>query len=158
MGVLRRDQKDALLAEGFGPGLRMLRSRGAITPAEEKAVTVTVYKTILNEVAEARRELNHIQMALTALAAAAEAGTRTPMGPGGDANFDKMTNSLITFDAWVVSLLETDLTITGLLHPKHTRNKITELAKAMNALMDKRAAERHPVLDDPNLFRGYVDR
>lgn len=158
MGVLRPDQIDALLTEGFGPGLRLLRSRGAITPAEEKAVTVNVYKSILNEVAEARKELNHIQMALTALAAAAEAGTRTPVGPGGDANFDKMTNSLITFDAWVASLLETDLTITGLLNPKHTRNKITELAKAMNALMDKRAAERHPVLDDPNLFRGYVDR
>ena len=69
-----------------------------------------------------------------------------------------MTNHLITFDAWVASLLETDLTITGLLNPSHTRNKITELARALNALMDKRAAEGNPVLDDPNLFRGYVDR
>jgi hypothetical protein len=53
--------------------------------------------------------------------------------------------------------METSMTITGMLNPQATRNKITEFAKAMNQLMDKRASELHPVLDDPKLFSGYVN-
>lgn len=158
MAGLRKDQIDVLMAEGTFRGLKKLRERGAVTPAEEKIVIAGTYKAILEEVAEARRELSHIQNALAALAGAAQNAQRAPAGPAADNFYNQFTNHLITFDAWVVSLLETDLTMTGLLNPGHTRNKITEMAKAMNALMDKRAAERHPVLDDPNLFRGYVDR
>jgi hypothetical protein len=150
-------QRQVLLKEGAFRGLRQLESMRQITPAESKAAKVSFMKTILDEVSEARKELAHLQTALTALGNAAQNGVSQHGGPS-EATIDQMTNHLITFDAWVISLVETDLTIAGFLNPGHTRNKITEMSRALNALMDKRAAEKHPVLDDPNLFRGYVDR
>lgn len=147
-----------LMTEGAFRGLRMLKAKGTISEREAGEIASSVYGAILVEVEEARKELGHIQTALNALASSARQGQRAPGGSAGEMHFDRMTNHLITFDAWVVSLMETDLTITGLLNPGHTRNKITELARAMNALMDKRASESHPVMDDPSLFRDYVDR
>lgn len=150
-------QKQVLLREGSFRGIRQLESMRQITAPEAKAARISFMKTILAEVEEARKELVHLQNALTALGNAAQSSIRQPGGPS-EMAIDQMTNHVITFDAWVVSLVETDLTITGFLNPSHTRKKITEMSNALNALMDKRAAEKHPVLDDPSLFRGYVDR
>lgn len=155
---LTPDQRSVLMNEGAFRGLRSLITKGSLSEAAARQVAGFTYKAILEEVQEARKELMHLQTALAALENSARQGTRNPSASAHDPVYDQMTNHLITFDAWVVSLLETDLTIAGLLNPTHTRSKITELAKAMNALMDKRAREQHPVLDDPSLFRGYVDR
>lgn len=88
----------------------------------------------------------------------ARAGMQAKAGPGAEMAQHQFTNNLITFDAWVVSLVESDLTMTGMLNPSHTRKKITEMAAALNALMDKRAAAGHPLLAAPELFRNYIDR
>ena len=99
-----------------------------------------------------------LQTSLSMMENAARAGAANPSATGGDANVDRFQQSFITFDAWAVSLMETSLTIAGLMNPDHARRKITEFSSAMNALMDKRAAMKHPVMDDPSLFKGYVDR
>ena len=158
MPGLTPQQRSTLVREGAFQGLKTLKASRTITDEQVKEVTVGVFKAILAEVAEARKELAHLQRALTAMENSARTCVRNPTGPMGDAAYVQMTEHLITFDAWVASLLETDLTITGLLAPTHTRMKISRLATAMNALMDKRAAELHPVMDDPSLFKDYVDR
>lgn len=150
-------QREMLIREGSFIGLQTLSQQG-VPPAVIKAIASGVFKALKVELAEARKELTHLQNAITSMDAACQAGLLHPSGTGKDGNIDRFVQTFITFDAWAVSLMETSLTIAGLLNPTHTRKKIVEFSNAMNALMDKRAAMQHPVIDDPSLFKGYVDR
>lgn len=146
------------MREGSFRGMIMMLERGEISESEVSAALSGIFRAILGEIGEAKREVVHIQNALAVMESICRAAMNDRRGKPNGLNASRFTENLITLDAWVVSLLETDLTMTGMLNPGHTRKKIVELASAMNNLMDKRAAMKHPVFDDPNLFRGYVDR
>ena len=118
----------------------------------------SIFGALQVEIAEARNELVKLQTSLSMMENAARAGSANPSSTGTDANIERFQQSFITFDAWAVSLMETSLTVAGLMNPDHARRKIAAFASAMNALMDKRAAMQHPVMDDPSLFKEYVDR
>jgi hypothetical protein len=157
MAGLAPHQIDILRREGAFRGLQTL-SRQGVSASEIRPVVVSVFKALQVEIAEARNELSRLQTSLGAMENACRSGAASPSSTGADPNIDRFQQSFITFDAWVVSLMETSLTIAGLMNPDHARKKVTEFASAMNALMDKRAAMKHPVMDDPSLFKGYVDR
>ncbi len=150
-------QIDLLNREGSFRGLNMLSQQGVPASTIRPRVAM-VFNALQGEITEARKELQRLQESLNMMESACRAGAANPAGTGIDSNVDRFQQSFITFDAWAVSLMETSLTIAGLMNPAHTRKKITEFASAMNALMDKRASMKHPVLDDPSLFKGYVDR
>jgi hypothetical protein len=152
---LNPQQLSVLMREGTFHGLRSLLNSGQITSEQASEVLARSYGAILGELEEAKRELKHIQNALTQLENVCRSGARSRNAKVGDINHQQLGQNLVTFDGWVVSLMETDLTITGMLNPTHTRSKIEQFGIAMNALMTKRAAEGHPVLDDPSLFNGY---
>ena len=155
--TLLPNQVDVLRREGAFRGLQTLSGQGVL-PHEIRAMVKSVFGALQVEIAEAKNELIKLQTSLSMMENAARAGAANPSATGGDANVDRFQQSFITFDAWAVSLMETSLTIAGLMNPDHARRKITEFSSAMNALMDKRAAMKHPVMDDPSLFKGYVDR
>jgi hypothetical protein len=152
------DVRGTLMREGAFRGMRTLLASGQISGAEASATLRRVYGSLLTEVKEARSELRHLEGALARIENICRTGSMMQNASPNDTNYEMLTQNVITFDAWAVSLMETNLTITGILNPQHTREKIKEFGVAMNALMDKRAAEQHPSLDDPSLFRNYVDR
>lgn len=157
MPELTPQQKDLFNREGAFIAMRTLSQQG-VPAATIRPVATRVFNALLTEIAEARKELMRLQESLNMMESACRAGAANPTGTGNDTNVERFQQSFITFDAWAVSLMETSLTIAGLMNPSHARKKITEFSTAMNALMDKRAAMKHPVLDDPSLFKGYVDR
>ncbi|MGE3168323.1 MAG: hypothetical protein AB7G18_14720 [Pyrinomonadaceae bacterium] len=158
MPGLTQNQIDVLMREGSFRGLLMMLERGEISESGVSAALTGIFRSLLGEIGEAKKEIVHIQNALAVMEGICRSAMHDRHGKANGLNTSRFTENLITLDAWVVSLVETDLTMTGMLNPGHTRKKIAELASAMNNLMDKRAAMKHPVFDDPNLFRGYVDR
>lgn len=157
MGKLNNEQVTVLMREGTFHGIEMLQKQNKITAAEASEVLARSYGALLEQVEEAKKELQHIQSNLMRLEAACRQGKQARGQTPVTTTRQNLGDSVVNLDNWIVSLMETNLTITGMLNPALTRNKITQFGIAMNALMDKRAAEKHPVLDDPSLFSGYVN-
>ena len=154
---LSPDQKRVLMNEGTFRGLKMLLQKSEITEAQAAGILTRSYETLLGQVKEAKREMQRVQIALTRLENLLTIGKRSQRPLHKDTTHVDVGVALMAFDGWVVSLMETNLTITGMLHPAVTRAKIKDFGSAMNALMDKRAANNHPALKDDALFDGYVN-
>jgi hypothetical protein len=150
-------QVGVLMNEGTFKGLRKLLESGQITDAQARKVLDRSYTTLLGEVKEARAEMQRIQNALARLENLLNVGKRSTKPFLSDPASAQIGEALMAFDGWVVSLMETNLTITGMLNPAVTRSKIKEFGTAMNALMDQRAAKSHPAYKDPDAFDGYVN-
>lgn len=146
-----------LMDEGTFRGLTKLIQSRQITEAQARDILTRSYGTLLGQVKEAKKELQRIHAALTRLENLFAKGKQTRGPMSGDPTASEVGVTLMGFDGWVMSLMETNLTITGMLNPAVTRTKIKEFGTAMNALMDKRAAKNHPAFEDPDLFDGYVN-
>lgn len=154
---LSSDQRAVLMNEGTFHGINNLLAQNKIGAEEASAVLSQTYNALLLEIREAKREMAHIAAVLERLEHTCEHGKHSRHAASGDTNHIHLNQNMIAFDGWVVSLMETDLTMTGLLNPKFTRTKITEFSNAMNGLMDKRAAAQHPLLDSKGMFDGYLN-
>ncbi len=154
---LSQAQKSVLMNEGTFRGLKKLLSGNQITEAQAGGVLSRSYDTLLGQVKEAKSELQRIQAALHRLESLIKAGKQSRKPLTSDQTHIEVGVTLNAFDGWVVSLMETNLTMTGMLNPAVTRTKIKEFGTAMNALMDKRAAKNHPAFKDTEIFDGYVN-
>ena len=157
MSELSPQAKTVLRKEGFFHCLRILLDRNEISQAEASSAIMRVYGAVLLEIKEARSEMRHLDIVLNRMECIAQSGKNNRNGRPGDSNHHMLGESLVAFDGWAVSLMETVYTLTGMLNPTHTRGKLLKFTAAMNALMDKRASEMNPVLDDPSLFKSYFD-
>lgn len=154
---LSPDQIRVLMNEGTFRGLKMLLQNRQITEAHAANILTRSYETLLGQVKEAKREMQRVQTALHRLENLLTIGKRSQKSLTTDTTHSEVGVALMAFDGWVVSLMETNLTITGMLNPAITRTKIKDFGTAMNALMDKRAAKGHPAFKDDELFEGYVN-
>jgi hypothetical protein len=154
---LSPDQVRVLMNEGTFRGLKMMLQNRQITEEQARGVLTRSYDTLLGQVKEAKRELQRVQNALHRLENLLTIGKQSRKPVSTDPTLAEVGVVLNAFDGWVVSLMETNLTITGMLNPAVTRTKIKEFGTAMNALMDKRAAKNHPAFKDDELFDGYVN-
>jgi hypothetical protein len=154
---LSPDQVQILMNEGTFRGLKKLLQNNQITEEQARGVLTRSYETLLGQVKEARRELQRVQNALHKLENLFTIGKQSKKPFASDQTHVEVGVTLMAFDGWVVSLMETNLTITGMLNPAVTRTKIKEFGTAMNTLMDKRAAKNHPAFKDDELFDGYVN-
>ncbi|MEP7212778.1 MAG: hypothetical protein ABI791_06870 [Acidobacteriota bacterium] len=156
--TLNTEQISVLMSEGTFHGLSMLMGQNKITAGEASGVMSRVYNSLLEEIQEAKRELKHISAVLDRLEHTCHNGKHSAHGTVTDGNHVHLNQNMLAFDGWVISLMETDLTMTGLLNPKFTRKKIADFGNAMNALMDKRSANQHPLMDDRGLFSAYLQQ
>ena len=116
------------------------------------------FRLLLLQIAEAQKETRHIQAALTRMEQTCREGSHArPSGHGEMRSplIDRFQRDLWALDGWVVSLLETDITLVGFVSPSLARNKVCQLNQAMNALLHKREAGLFPFLKDPALFADY---
>jgi len=157
MSTLSPAVKGVLARDGFFHGLKGLLERNEISESEASAAISRVFGAVLLEIQEARSEMRHLDNVLSRLEMVAKNGKANRHGRPGDNNHQMLGDNLVAFDGWAISLMETVYTLTGMMNPNHTRQKLQKFTIAMNALMDKRIAEMNPVLDDPSLFKSYME-
>ena len=153
---LNPQSRAILMREGTFHGMKTLLTEKTVSEDVASYVLRSSYGALLVQVDEAKKELQRIQNALAQMESTCRAGKQARNPRPGDGTHVQLNQAVLAFDGWVVSLMETNLTVTGMLNPTFTRTKISEFSTAMSSLMDKRAAEQHPVLDDPQLFSGYL--
>lgn len=154
--LLDAQSKAVLMKDGTFHGMKALLAERRISEDMASQILRNSYGAILDQVNEAKSELQKIQNALAQLESTCRTGKQARNPRTGDGTHAQLNQAVLAFDGWVVSLMETNLTVTGMLNPTFTRTKISQFATAMTSLMDKRATEQHPVLDDPQLFSGYL--
>jgi hypothetical protein len=116
------------------------------------------FRQLSAQIAEAQKETRHIQAALARMEQTCREGSHArPRGLGEAQSplIDRFQRDLWALDGWVVSLLETDLTLVGFVSHSFARSKVCQLNQAMNALLHKRQAGLFPFLKDPALFADY---
>jgi len=124
-----------------------------ITPETASAWTAQLFAVFEEKIKEAQREVQHLQTSLMRLADAARRGKRKHAYKEIDPHVVSLAHELTTFDGWVMSLYETDLTMISYGAPERARAKPAEMAKSMDALYAKRLEEMKFTLNAPELFK-----
>jgi hypothetical protein len=110
------------------------------------------------QIAEAQKEIQHIQGALSRMDQTCKAGDHIRprgYGEGPSPLIERFQRDLWALDGWVVSLLETDLTLVGFVSHPLARSKVNQLNLSMTRLLNERKAGLYPFLKDPTLFEDY---
>ena len=127
--------------------------QGKITKEVAAHWTAQFFGAFADKVKEAQTEIRKLESALQRLAAVTAQGKRTrPYNPQ-DPLIYSLAHELTTFDGWVISLYESDLTMISWGAPERAREKPGEFAAAMNALYAKRLEEHNINLSAPGLFK-----
>ncbi|QEL24821.1 hypothetical protein FQV39_21210 [Bosea sp. F3-2] len=106
-----------------------------------------------DKIEEARREVRHLDASLARLADIARNGARNRRFQSPDPDVLRLAHELTTFDSWIISLYETDLTMVSYGAPERARAKPAEMQKAMDELYKKRSAAKNWGLKAPELFK-----
>jgi len=141
--------------EGAFQALRNNVESGAISAETASQWTAQIFGVFHSKVDEAKKEVHHLQQALHRLDHVTLRGTRPRPYQLQDPLVMQLAHEATTFDDWVVSLMETDLTMIFLGAPGRARAKPQELAKAMATLTQKRIDELKFTLKAPELFASY---
>lgn len=137
--------------------ITLVREYG-LSPKAEARILGQIFGLLLPQVAEAQREIQHIQAALSRMEQTCKGGSYIRprgYGEGQTPLINNFQRDLWALDGWVVSLLETDLTLCGVVSHSMTRGKVLQLNQAMTALLNRREAGLLPFLKDPTLFADY---
>ncbi len=160
MGVRITLEKANQLAfeQGGFVSLETLVREYVVSLKTEGRILGEFFRTLLSQIAEAQKETRHIQAALARMEQTCREGSHTrPRGYGERQSplIDRFQRDLWALDGWVVSLVETDLTLVGFVSHSFARSKVSQLNQAMTALLHKREAGLFPFLKDPTLFADY---
>lgn len=144
-------RQDFATEGAFGAIIRhVLEGKVSNTVAEGWAAFV--FKDLGDKIAEAKKELRHIDQSLDRLNQVCSQGAKL-------SEFDKLalralslSRELKTLDGWVVSLYETELTMMLFVNPLLAKAKPLEMARSIQALTQKRIAEGDFLLKAPELF------
>jgi hypothetical protein len=124
-----------------------------ITAETASAWTAQLFAVFEEKIKEAQREVQHLQTNLMRLAAVAARRKRKHAYKEIDPHVVSLAQELTTFDGWVMSIYETDLTMISYGAPERARAKPGEMAKSMEALYAKRLDEMKFTLNAPDLFK-----
>lgn len=127
-------------------------SSGQITPEEASGWVAQVFALFEAKVREAQQEVRRLDAVLARLALITAQGSRKHPHQNRDPLVVSLAHELTTFDNWVMSIYETDLTMMSYGAPDRAKAKPMEMAKAMEALYQKRLTEMNFGLNAPELF------
>lgn len=146
------------LKEGAFISLDTLVREYGVSLKSKSRILASFFKLLSEQVREAQKEVQHIQSALNRLEQTCREGSRERPLVSGNASSPlqgKFETDLWALDGWVISLLETDLTLKGFVNGHGIHNKVFQINQAMTALLNKRAANLTFNLKDPTLFEDY---
>ncbi len=139
--------------DGAFSSIRTYVERGDIDRGTAAQYTRQVFGMYRLKVDEGRKELERLRAVLSRLEHVARTGaTLRPYNPD-DPQVRALAHEITTFDGWVMSLYETDLSMIWWGAPERARAKPQEMATAMNQLFVKRLTEMQFNLRDTSLFK-----
>jgi hypothetical protein len=150
------EERQILSSQGKIEGLKTLSQRGLPADVVEGYLSGWLGFWLKDQLAEAEREVRHLQSAVTRLQQLSMAIDQSKRIKLNDPRVGQFMSELRTFDGWMVSLTETVFSIYGFLDPKHARSKLSELNTAMSALLQKRETDQSPFEKDSSLFKSYL--
>ena len=126
---------------------------GKITAGIASAWMKQVFALFDAKVKEAQQEARRLDAVLARLAhlTAQGAARARPYQPS-DPLVMSLAHELTTFDNWVISLYETDLSMISYGAPARAKAKPAEMMKAMDALYQKRLTDMDFAKNAPELF------
>ena len=146
------------LKEGAFVSLDTLVREFGVSLKSKSRVLATIFKMLSEQVREAQNEVMHIQSALNRMERTCREGSRErPLTYGNTSSplVGTFETDLWALDGWVVSLLETNLTLKGFVNGHAIQNKVFQINQARTALIRKREANLTFNLKDPTLFEDY---
>lgn len=135
---------------------RTLRSyvrQETITKDQAAHWTAQLFNIFAEKIEEAKKEVRRLDTVLQRLSAIAAQGKRKRAYTEPDPLVTSLAHELGTFDGWVMSLYESDLTMISYGAPERARAKPNEMAASMHALYQKRLEEMKFALKAPDLFK-----
>lgn len=148
-----QELQDAFATRGAFTAINDYVDQGAISTALASHWTAQIFELFAAKVGEAQKEAGHIDAVLRRLAHVAARGSRPHPYQPRDPLVLSLAREITTFDNWVISLYETDLTMIWYGAPERAQAKPLEMAKSMDALRQKRLAQHDFGLNDPSLFK-----
>jgi hypothetical protein len=145
----------ALVTRGVFVGLDHVMQARKVTPQMAGKIRANIFDFFSHRVAEAKKEVLHIQGALARLEAACLEGKRpVPLNPGQifSGPVSRFSDDINVLDGWVVSLFETDMTIIGNINPGKRQTKMPELSRAFDTMWQNRERELMVGVKTPGLF------
>lgn len=155
--VLSESEKQVLTIEGFLSGMRTLvNTRGFPPDVAAEWVSGWLGSWMGKQVDEAEKEIQRLQAVISRMKQTTRGIDLSRNVKLSDPRVTQVTNDLMAFDGWTVSLLETCFTMLCLIDAKRAQIKLGEIQSAMTTLMNNRTAELNPFLKDPSLFKQYL--
>ena len=141
-----------MATEGSFHAIRRYVAENKISKEQASAWVAQIFSAMADQVKEARREMRRLDSVLARLSGVIEQGKRPRAFNPRDAVFSNLARELTTFDNWVMSLYETDLTMIHFGNPERAKAKPLEMARAMNELYAKRLEDHSFLKSAPELF------
>ncbi|BCW87118.1 hypothetical protein sos41_02440 [Alphaproteobacteria bacterium SO-S41] len=142
-----------MATEGAFHVIRRYVAENQISKEDASRWVAQIFVALAEKVKEAQRELRRLETVLVRLKGVTDTGKRARLFNPRDSLFLSLARELTTFDNWVISLYETDLSMISLGNPERARAKPVEMARAMDALYAKRLEDHDFLLKAPDLFR-----
>jgi len=153
------DEANRLLFEqGAFNSLETLVRLHGVSFKTEARILGEFFRSLLPQITEAQKETQHIQAALARMEQTCRHGRHiAPRGFGQRQSplIEAFQRDLWPFDGWVISLLETNLTLIGFVYHPTAVNRVSQLNQSLTALLLKRRTDLVPFLKDPFLFADY---
>ena len=156
--ITAKEANRLALKEGAFVSLDTLVREFGVSLKSKSRILAVIFKMLSEQVREAQNEVVHIQFALNRMERTCREGSRErPLVYGNSSSplVAAFETDLWALDGWVVSLLETNLTLKSFVNGHAIHNKVFQINQAMSTRIKKREANLTFNLKDPTLFEDY---
>jgi len=156
----RKSRKDdanrILVTNGYFASLHKILQEYDVSKELGAKIKVMLFKHLMGKINEAKKELARLNASIQRVEAACSAGT-VPSPAEGLKAFTPAVNRLLeevrTFDGWVISLLESDISLVAMTeNPETAGIRVNGLQKSFAALWNLRIPGLTPLQGYPDVF------
>ena len=150
------EANEILMQRGVFSGLMKIFNEVEVSKEEGAKIKAGLFKFILKKVVEAKNEIAKLQASVMRLEAACRAGSVPQPAEGNQAftpSVERLTTEMKTFDGWVISLLESDISLLAtVFNPDTAGTRVKGLREAFAQLWTLRQPG-HKLFDNhPDVF------
>lgn len=141
---------------GFFSGYERILQKYRPDLAEAASFKSHLYGLLLKEVVEAKKESVKLQATLERMEARCRRGVQNPGTPknGWDEHATPLQNDVVALDGWVMSLLESDITLLHYLQSFETAtNRALTIPQSIRTLIEKRRSDQRLFESDSGAFK-----
>jgi 6-phosphofructokinase len=138
--------------EGAYKVIRRYVREGKIAPETGVRWAAQIFEALAIKAEEAQKEVGHLKQVVERLQHVCRQGKPQSFDRL-EATLQTLAREMTTFDGWVISLYETELTMLWMVNPERAKAKPLEMARSMEELTSKRMTERDFMLKAPDLFK-----